>query len=241
MLPEANNDDAPQPERTLSRSQQLRRLRRTEFGGFLTTLICFSVLMYMKQFILAAVVSGIMLLSLAVRLAALSASRRRQNLNQNRVRIRFSNPRALYLSLLDRDFNQNDYELLSALDNDVRTRGLSDAQLNRLPVYTYCEKTTKGNDTNIETKKDQKQNEIEIAELDSSGHSNSQNVEISLAPCKKIEQTKDICSVCLETLATGDRMRTLNCLHAFHKDCIDRWLKTKASCPICNLKIASCL
>jgi len=238
--PEANNNDAPQSQNTLSlgRAQHLRRLRRTEFGGFLTTLVCFTVLMYMKQYILAAIVSGIMLLSLAIRLAALSASRRRQHNQRNRIRLRFSNPRALYLSLLDRDFNQNDYELLSALDNDLQShRGLSDEQINRLPVYTYCEKKTKGSDTSTETK-DKNENEIEFTQLDTSGDSNSHKIEISVVPeKKKIEPTKDICSVCLETLATGDKMRTLNCLHGFHKDCIDRWLKTKASCPICNFKI----
>ena len=37
------------------------------------------------------------------------------------------------------------------------------------------------------------------------------------------------CSVCLCDLEQGDSCRRLPCLHMFHKDCIDDWLKRNRS------------
>ena len=42
------------------------------------------------------------------------------------------------------------------------------------------------------------------------------------------------CSICLEQFQTGDQRKTLPCLHGFHDACVDKWLRTNASCPICK-------
>jgi hypothetical protein len=42
------------------------------------------------------------------------------------------------------------------------------------------------------------------------------------------------CTICLEELAAGDVLKRPPCLHDFHSDCLDTWLKTKACCPICQ-------
>ena len=40
------------------------------------------------------------------------------------------------------------------------------------------------------------------------------------------------CSICLESLAHGDRCRRLPCRHVFHRECIDTWLGSHADrCP----------
>uniref|UniRef100_A0A7S2THW1 RING-type domain-containing protein n=1 Tax=Lotharella oceanica TaxID=641309 RepID=A0A7S2THW1_9EUKA len=41
------------------------------------------------------------------------------------------------------------------------------------------------------------------------------------------------CSICLEALVDGDEIRTVPCMHSFHVDCIDKWLRNKPNCPVC--------
>lgn len=43
------------------------------------------------------------------------------------------------------------------------------------------------------------------------------------------------CSVCLSILEDGEIVRVLpNCKHNFHSECIDKWLSTHSTCPICR-------
>ncbi|CAI5712616.1 hypothetical protein KXD40_001642 [Peronospora effusa] len=42
------------------------------------------------------------------------------------------------------------------------------------------------------------------------------------------------CIVCLRAFQVDDRVRMMPCFHRFHLECIDPWLKEKASCPICK-------
>ncbi|CAE8607245.1 unnamed protein product [Polarella glacialis] len=43
------------------------------------------------------------------------------------------------------------------------------------------------------------------------------------------------CVICHEPMVAGEDVRTLPCLHAFHRYCIDRWLIVKACCPLDNM------
>ncbi|KAM3348045.1 hypothetical protein ACQJBY_021761 [Aegilops geniculata] len=43
------------------------------------------------------------------------------------------------------------------------------------------------------------------------------------------------CAVCLSELADGDTVRQLpNCGHVFHVECVDAWLRTRTTCPLCR-------
>ncbi|XP_057980107.1 RING-H2 finger protein ATL66-like [Malania oleifera] len=43
------------------------------------------------------------------------------------------------------------------------------------------------------------------------------------------------CSICLSAYQDGDRVKVLpECGHSFHRQCVDRWLMTQASCPLCR-------
>lgn len=50
-------------------------------------------------------------------------------------------------------------------------------------------------------------------------------------------ETSETCSVCLEVPVVGETIRHLLCLHKFHKDCIDPWLRRKRSCPVCKTDV----
>lgn len=45
------------------------------------------------------------------------------------------------------------------------------------------------------------------------------------------------CSICLGPIEDGDTVRTLFCLHQYHQNCVDNWLRHNASCPICKASI----
>ncbi|KAL6609498.1 hypothetical protein ACP70R_039467 [Stipagrostis hirtigluma subsp. patula] len=46
------------------------------------------------------------------------------------------------------------------------------------------------------------------------------------------------CAVCLARFDDADLLRLLpRCRHAFHLDCVDRWLDSNASCPLCRTRV----
>lgn len=42
------------------------------------------------------------------------------------------------------------------------------------------------------------------------------------------------CVICLSDFATGDTLRRMECMHVFHKECVDKWLQQSKKCPSCN-------
>lgn len=43
------------------------------------------------------------------------------------------------------------------------------------------------------------------------------------------------CTVCLSMLEDGETARELpNCKHIFHVECIDKWLSSQSTCPVCR-------
>merc|ERR1712232_1465170 len=49
-----------------------------------------------------------------------------------------------------------------------------------------------------------------------------------------LENDENKCMICMEHFANGDVLRTLPCLHRYHKQCVDTWLHRSSTCPICK-------
>ncbi len=46
------------------------------------------------------------------------------------------------------------------------------------------------------------------------------------------------CTVCQANLEEGERIRAIEkCQHLFHADCLDPWLRTQNTCPLCRVEI----
>ncbi|CAO2815323.1 unnamed protein product [Amaranthus hypochondriacus] len=46
-----------------------------------------------------------------------------------------------------------------------------------------------------------------------------------------------LCCICLAAYVDNEELRELPCSHLFHTECVDKWLKINASCPLCKLEI----
>jgi len=51
------------------------------------------------------------------------------------------------------------------------------------------------------------------------------------------ENKNDRCSICLEDYSIGDILNELICNHFYHKNCINKWIKSNNNCPICRSSI----
>ncbi|CAI9291829.1 unnamed protein product [Lactuca saligna] len=50
--------------------------------------------------------------------------------------------------------------------------------------------------------------------------------------------TDTLCSVCLGDYQADDRLQQIPvCKHVFHVECIDHWLSTHTTCPLCRLSL----
>ncbi|MED6220082.1 hypothetical protein PIB30_041467, partial [Stylosanthes scabra] len=60
-----------------------------------------------------------------------------------------------------------------------------------------------------------------------------------MIPSHKYEKKNDdedcTCAVCLGELEEGEEVRSMpECMHSFHVPCIDMWLRSHSSCPLCR-------
>jgi Ring finger domain len=74
-----------------------------------------------------------------------------------------------------------------------------------------------------------------IAQLPSFTYQRASSIEHNgVGPSAESESTPE-CSICLSFIEEGEQVRLLpNCRHLFHQECIDVWLSTNASCPVCR-------
>ncbi|GFH55435.1 E3 ubiquitin-protein ligase Arkadia [Chaetoceros tenuissimus] len=54
---------------------------------------------------------------------------------------------------------------------------------------------------------------------------------------KEVPKDRRQCCICLDEFENGQKRKTLQCLHGFHEECIDKWLKGSRNCPICKFDV----
>ncbi|XP_066375002.1 RING-H2 finger protein ATL57-like [Miscanthus floridulus] len=53
---------------------------------------------------------------------------------------------------------------------------------------------------------------------------------------------RDECAVCLGELQRGEVVKQLPaCMHLFHEGCIDAWLRSRITCPVCRSPVNTAL
>ncbi|KAJ3709081.1 hypothetical protein LUZ61_012786 [Rhynchospora tenuis] len=109
-------------------------------------------------------------------------------------------------------------------EDGANTRGASSESINALPIYKFkTKKRHRGSGSG-------------------SGAGSETGFEGGvLAPGtdkERVISAEDaVCCICLGKYANNDELRELPCLHVFHKDCVDKWLKINALCPLCKAEV----
>ncbi|GAV89374.1 zf-RING_2 domain-containing protein [Cephalotus follicularis] len=101
-----------------------------------------------------------------------------------------------------------------------QTRGATVESISALPTYIF--KSNKSGNVN---------------EQDNSGEGEGGVLAAGTEKERLISGEDAVCCICLGKYADDDELRELPCLHVFHVECVDKWLKINASCPLCKSEV----
>ncbi|XP_058750715.1 E3 ubiquitin-protein ligase At1g12760-like [Vicia villosa] len=111
-----------------------------------------------------------------------------------------------------------------ALAYALRIReGASEDDIRSLPMYRFSQ-------SNVMVMVDDDNNK-QLVKPRIGSYNQSHISELSLHP------DDSECCICLSTYVDGTELYRLPCTHHFHCGCISRWLRTKATCPLCKFNI----
>ncbi|KAK8491166.1 hypothetical protein V6N11_037930 [Hibiscus sabdariffa] len=102
-----------------------------------------------------------------------------------------------------------------------QTRGATSESINALPTYKFKVKKCRNGDGK----------EINL------GAGEGGVVAAGTEKERIISGEDAICCICLAKYSNNDELRELPCSHFMHKDCVDKWLKINASCPLCKSEV----
>ncbi|XP_004507171.1 E3 ubiquitin-protein ligase SDIR1-like isoform X2 [Cicer arietinum] len=132
----------------------------------------------------------------------------------------------LQLTLLDREFDELDYDTLHALNSDTAssTPSMTEEEINALPIHKY-----KVPGPAIDGSTGLASSSSEAAEI-------KQDLKGTEGSVRGPEDELT-CTVCLDHVKRAELVRSLPCLHQFHANCIDQWLRQQGTCPVCKFRM----
>ncbi|XP_077211725.1 RING/U-box superfamily protein [Tasmannia lanceolata] len=112
--------------------------------------------------------------------------------------------------------------ILGFREDLVQTRGATPESISALPTYKF---------------KSKRNRDGEEIEINSEGASEG-GILASGTDKERIISAEDaVCCICLAKYADNEELRELPCTHFFHMECVDKWLKINALCPLCKSDI----
>ncbi|XP_059670617.1 E3 ubiquitin-protein ligase MPSR1-like [Cornus florida] len=60
---------------------------------------------------------------------------------------------------------------------------------------------------------------------------------IEAMPAVKITEGGSECPICFAEYEVGGEAKEMPCKHRYHSGCIEKWLRTHRSCPLCRFKM----
>ncbi|TKY74677.1 E3 ubiquitin-protein ligase [Spatholobus suberectus] len=109
--------------------------------------------------------------------------------------------------------------ILGVREDMTQTQGASSESINALPTYKF--KMKKNNS------KEESNSTVGEGGVVAAGTEKE----------RLISGEDAVCCICLAKYENNDELRELPCSHLFHKDCVDKWLKINASCPLCKSEV----
>ncbi|XP_072999443.1 E3 ubiquitin-protein ligase At1g12760-like [Typha latifolia] len=103
-------------------------------------------------------------------------------------------------------------------------RGASSESINALPTYKFKSKRNPSGE----------QSDVNLEDLGDGG------ILAAGTDKERIISAEDaVCCICLAKYMDNDELRELPCTHYFHVECVDKWLKINALCPLCKSEVGT--
>ncbi|XP_077211967.1 E3 ubiquitin-protein ligase At1g12760-like [Tasmannia lanceolata] len=112
--------------------------------------------------------------------------------------------------------------ILGFRDDLVQTRGANPESISALPTYKF----------KLKRRRNREESEINLE-----GTSEVGVLAAGTDKERTISAEDAVCCICLAKYADNEELRELPCTHFFHMECVDKWLKINALCPLCKSDI----